>query len=324
MKLTAIDPTGADRDALIQFFSSQTFPFHVAADAWSASAVTERITDGYFLNADNAAFWLDHDELGWVGYVRLEDLRDDTPMFDLRLSERYRDQGLGVDALHAIADYVFSTTQAARIEGQTREDNLAMRSVFARAGWTQEAHYRRAWPAADGTRLASVAYAILREEWEAGRILGAHWHDRPRFRSLEKSGITYTSNVMPSLGELLSLYDAVGWSAYTEDPARLQRSLNGSVHVVCARADDELVGVARIVSDFGTLVYVQDVLVDPRWQRRGIGAELIRYVLQPFDDIRQTVLLTDDDSGVAAFYSSLEFTEVSAEVGSSLRAFVRM
>lgn len=323
MKLTAIDPTGADRDALVEFFSSQTFPFHVATGAWSAGTVTEWIAAGHFLDADNAAFWIDHDKLGRVGYVRLEDLRDDTPMFDLRLSEQYRGQGLGVDALHAIADYVFSTTQAPRIEGQTREDNHAMRSVFARAGWTQEAHYRHAWPAADGTLLASVACAILREEWETGRALGMHWHDRPRFRSRRHAGITFISNTLPPLGELLHLYDAVGWSAYTKDPARLQRSLNGSAHVVCARADEALVGLTRIVSDFGTLVYVQDVLVDPRWQRRGIGAELIRCVLEPFDDIRQTVLLTDDDPALAAFYASLGFTEASAAAGSSLRAFVR-
>lgn len=324
MKLTAIDPTGADRDALVEFFSSQSFPFHVAADAWSTGTVMERIAVGYFLNADNAAFWLDHDEFGRVGYVRLEDLRDDTPMFDLRLSEQHRGKGLGVDALNAIAGHVFSTTRALRIEGQTREDNHAMRVVFERAGWTQEAHYRHAWPAADGVRLASVACAILREEWQAGRTLGVHWQDRPRFRPRKSAGITYASNVLPSLGELLHLYDAVGWSAYTEDPARLLRSLNGSAHVVCARVDEELVGLARIVSDFGTLVYVQDVLVDPRLQRRGIGAELIRSVLEPFDDIRQTVLLTDDDPALAAFYTSLSFTEASAANGSSLRAFFRI
>lgn len=322
--LTAIDPAGADQDALIGFFSTQTFPFHVFSAPWSDSTVMDRIASGYFLDADNSAFWLDHDELGRIGYVRVEDLHDDTPMFDLRLCDRYRGRGLGVDALNAITDYVFSRTQALRFEGQTCEDNHAMRSVFEHAGWTKEAQYRDAWPCAGGMRMASVAYAILRTEWDTGTTVGVHWHDRSYFRPREGSGIAYSSNVLPPFDELLNLYNSVGWSAYTEDSARLHRSLIGSDHVVCARADEALVGLARVVSDFGTLVYLQDVLVDPRMHRRGIGAELVRAVLEPFTDIRQTVLLTDDEPTLAGFYTALGFTEASAAAGSTLRAFVRV
>ncbi len=33
-----------------------------------------------------------------------------------------------------------------RSEGQTREDNTAMRKTFLRCGWLKEAHYREDWP----------------------------------------------------------------------------------------------------------------------------------------------------------------------------------
>ena len=321
--LKRIDPTGTDTDDLIEFLTTQQFPFHVDSEGYSSKTVRERIETGHFLNEENESFWLDHDRLGRVGFTRLEGLRDDTPMFDLRLSTRFRGQGLGVEALEAIAHHLFSRTKAGRLEGQTRDDNHAMRTVFERSGWTKEAHYRQAWPVSGESPRDSVAYAILREEWSTGRDLGLQWHDRPHFREHTRSNITFTSNVMPSLEELLTLYGAVGWSAYTTDPLRLQRSVRESAHIVCAWNNGALIGSARIVSDFGTLVYLQDVLVDPQFQRRGIGTELISRVLVPFADIRQTVLLTDADPRLTDFYTALNFREVSPRSASPLRAFIR-
>ena len=283
----------------------------------------ERIANGYFVDEENETFWIVHSELGKIGLVRLEDLRDDTPMFDLRLAGRFRGRGLGIEVLEAIAAHIFSNTPAIRLEGQTREDNHAMRSVFDRAGWTKEAHYRRSWPVAGGDPLDSVGYAVLREEWETGVVNELHWHDRRHFREQTRAGITYSSNTPPSRREMLALYNSVGWSAYTNAPERLVCSVLNSSHVVCARQTGVLVGLARVVSDFGTLAYLQDVLVDPGMQRRGIGAELVARVLEPFADVRQTVLLTDADPDLTAFYTSLGFSEAAPSAEAAVRAFLR-
>lgn len=64
-----------------------------------------------------------------------------------------------------------------RFEGQTREDNIAMRKIFLRCGFLKEAHYREAWPVLAGAALASVAYAILRRDWETGTTTGFTWED---------------------------------------------------------------------------------------------------------------------------------------------------
>lgn len=323
VKLTRVDPHGRDVDGLIDFFTTEEFPFHAGPSGWSEETVRERIANGYFVDEENETFWIVHSELGKIGLVRLEDLRDDTPMFDLRLAGRFRGRGLGIEVLEAIAAHIFSNTPAIRLEGQTREDNHAMRSVFDRAGWTKEAHYRRSWPVASGDPLDSIAYAILREEWETGVSGELHWHDRRHFPEQTHDGITYSSNTLPSRSEMINLYDSVGWSAYTNDPERLVRSVLNSAHIVCARQSGKLVGLARVVSDFGTLVYLQDVLVDPRMQRRGIGAELVARVLQPFADVRQTVLLADAEPGTIAFYTSLGFSQAVPSAGSTVCAFVR-
>jgi len=62
-----------------------------------------------------------------------------------------------------------------RIEGQTREDNVPMRKVFNRAGYAKEAYYRLASPTEDGGRVASIAYGILREDWQSGNLTPVQW-----------------------------------------------------------------------------------------------------------------------------------------------------
>ena len=108
----------------------------------------------------------------------LEDLEDDTPMLHLRLAEKHRGSGLGTLVLRELTAKVFADFPGTlRFEGQTREDNIAMRKTFLRAGFLKEAHYRMAWPTGDGRHLASVAYAILRQDWESGTATRFDWED---------------------------------------------------------------------------------------------------------------------------------------------------
>lgn len=204
----------------------------------------------------------------------------------------------------------------------TRADNLAMRSIFFRTGWTKEAHYRRAWPVEGREPQDTVVYAILREEWESGKVRGLQWHDRPQFAPEHSSDVAFESNAVPTVDELTALYQSVGWSAYSRDPASLHVSVMASAHVVTARHDGEVVGLARVISDFGSIVYLQDVLVHPDHQRRGIGRLLVERVLRPFSEVRQTVLLTDADPALTAFYVSLGFHEVSGSLQTDMRAFM--
>lgn len=155
---------------------------------------------------DSSSHWLRHEELGVLGYVRLEDLADDTPVFDLRLATEFRGRGLGVACLQAVTDHVFMTMVVDRFEGHTRDDNIAMRSTFTRAGWSKEANYRRAWPVSGQMPRDSVAYAILREEWKSEATVDVHWHDLPMFNLQVVEDVDYTSNSVPDPNELFELY----------------------------------------------------------------------------------------------------------------------
>ncbi|OIH92972.1 MULTISPECIES: GNAT family N-acetyltransferase [unclassified Curtobacterium] len=180
VRLTRLDPTGPDRDALVDFLSSEEFPFHVRRRIGRADAVAA-VDAGAYRDDEHDTFWLDHDEHGRLGIVRLEDLEDPVPLFDLRIAGAHRGRGLGTPALRAVTDHVFRTMpEVTRFEGQTREDNTAMRRVFVRAGWVKEAHYREGWPVEGGTAVASVGYGVLRRDWESGETTPVPWDDDVR------------------------------------------------------------------------------------------------------------------------------------------------
>ena len=90
--------------------------------------------------------------------------------------------------------------------------------------------------------------------------------------------VSYDADRLPSRDETRMLYDSVGWAAYTDDLDALIRGLENSAVVVTARSGGKLIGLARIVSDRATIAYLQDILVDPGHQRRGIASELLRHV----------------------------------------------
>lgn len=174
----SLSPIGVrtnDRAALIAFMTSNRFPFHVRTNP-SAAQVEKMIDDGGFDDEDTKTFWINHDGLGRIGTLSLEDLTDATPLFDLRLSTEFRGRGLGRAILETATKLVFTTMEATRFEGQTREDNYPMRATFLACGWVKEAHYREAWPTEDGA-VASVAYAILRSDWESGTSTAVPWDD---------------------------------------------------------------------------------------------------------------------------------------------------
>lgn len=183
---TRIDPADpADRAALIDFMTGHDFPFHMGGRR-TFEQVEEAIADGAYRDEDNDSYWVEADVPGEapprrrIGFLRFEDLTDDTPVFDLRLATEYRGRGLGVEVLRAATDHVFRTMpDVRRFEGQTRDDNVPMRTVLRRAGWVKEAHYRDGWPVPGGEPRASVAYAILRRDWESGTTTPVPWDDEP-------------------------------------------------------------------------------------------------------------------------------------------------
>ncbi len=114
--------------------------------------------------------------------------------------------------------------------------------------------------------------------------------------------------------EILKLYASVGWTAYTEEPDTLKNGFAHSLLVLAAYEGDELLGVVRTVGDGFTVVFVQDLLVDPAYQGKGVGSALLTAVLERFPHVRQIELVTDDTERTVAFYRAMGFSKLS-EIG---------
>lgn len=127
-----------------------------------------------------------------------------------------------------------------------------------------------------------------------------------------------------SEADLVALYDAVGWVAYTRTPATLARAIANSSIVVTARDEHgELIGLARGLSDDASIFYLQYILVRPEHQRSGVGRQLLAVCLERYSHVRQKVLLTDDDEAQHRYYERLGYVNTTSVTGASLTTFVR-
>lgn len=122
-------------------------------------------------------------------------------------------------------------------------------------------------------------------------------------------------------GEIIPLYESVGWTAYAADPDALEKGFKNSLLTLAAYEGEKLLGIVRCVGDGETIVFVQDILVYPEYQRRGIGSALLRSVLEKYNAVRQIELCTDDSPETVAFYRAMGFRELS-EIG--CRGFMRV
>ena len=111
--------------------------------------------------------------------------------------------------------------------------------------------------------------------------------------------------------EIVRLYTEVGWTAYTDNLSALRRGFENSLLVLAAFENNELIGIIRVVGDGFTIVFVQDILVFPNQQRKGVGSLLLQAILDRYKDVRQIELATDNTPQTIAFYKSMGFSEFS-------------
>ena len=121
------------------------------------------------------------------------------------------------------------------------------------------------------------------------------------------SSVTYQVESKIDKNDLLSLYGNANWTAYTDAPERLEKAVSRSLRVITARDGNKLIGLVRAVGDGLTIVYIQDILVHSEYKRRGIGSKLIELLCSAFKEVRQKVLLTDDNPETRGFYEALGF-----------------
>jgi len=77
----------------------------------------------------------------------------------------------------------------------------------------------------------------------------------------------------PSPEEFSMLRNKIGWGEVDVNLAK--DSLDNSLFHVTIRDKSKLIGMGRVVGDGAMYFYIQDVVVDPNYQNKGIGSALM-------------------------------------------------
>ena len=124
--------------------------------------------------------------------------------------------------------------------------------------------------------------------------------------------IKITKETSVSIDDVLHLYQAVGWTNYTNQPQMLAQALTHSLAIYLARDGEKIVGLVRLIGDGFSSVFVQDLIVLPTYQRQGIGSTLMKQALSDYKDTYQIQLATEESEKTLEFYRSLGFETLSS------------
>lgn len=112
----------------------------------------------------------------------------------------------------------------------------------------------------------------------------------------------------PSPEEFIALRTAVGWGGPSLET--LAGGLSGSLMCVSVRKDGRPVGFGRVIGDGLMAFYVQDIIIHPDHQRKGLGKAVMDRIMAWIDSVGR-----DDSyvglmaaSGVSEFYEQFGFT----------------
>ncbi len=82
---------------------------------------------------------------------------------------------------------------------------------------------------------------------------------------------------LPSVEEYRKLRSLVGW--WDTDEKATKIALNNSLFSVVATEGETVVGTGRIAGDGGLYFYIQDLIVQPDYQSKGIGKAIMKELM---------------------------------------------
>jgi len=127
----------------------------------------------------------------------------------------------------------------------------------------------------------------------------------------------------PSVAEFTELRKKIGWG--TADADMVQKSLDNSLFHVVIHDELSLIGMGRVVGDGAMYFYIQDVVVDPTYQKQGIGNVLMNNI----EDYLAKVAKKGSTIGLLAakgkeeFYSRYDYIKRPSELlGNGMCKFI--
>lgn len=127
----------------------------------------------------------------------------------------------------------------------------------------------------------------------------------------------------PSAKKFSELRIKAGWGYIDLEMA--QHSLDNSLFHVIACIDNKIIGMARVVGDGIMYFYIQDLVVEPKFQQMGIGKALMKEIETYLSKIAKkgaTIALLSAQ-GKETFYAGFGYIERSGEpLGKAMCKFI--
>ncbi|MCR4690569.1 MAG: GNAT family N-acetyltransferase [Lachnospiraceae bacterium] len=120
--------------------------------------------------------------------------------------------------------------------------------------------------------------------------------------------IRYEKDITPE--EYLELRRQVGWMEFPLEEAK--NCIENAYMITCVRNEEgRCIGVVRLLWDGGYVAFLSDVIVDPAYQRQGIGRTLVEAVMNRIKEDSKpgykVKLNLNSAKGKEPFYEKLGF-----------------
>ncbi len=96
--------------------------------------------------------------------------------------------------------------------------------------------------------------------------------------------IKYIENT-PTADEYNYLISSVGWGNL--DNNIIEEALKNTLYSLCVYDDEKLVGYGRIIGDNSIFLYIQSIMVVPKYQNKKIGTGIMENLLNKIDEYKQ-------------------------------------
>ena len=120
--------------------------------------------------------------------------------------------------------------------------------------------------------------------------------------------------------DLRRLFLSVGWES-GRYPKRLVDAMRNSTHVISAWDGDRLIGLVRALDDGATIAFLHYLLVDPAYQGRHIGDELMKRIMKNFTDLLYVKVIPSDPKTITFYerYGFHQYDNYSAMVKKNIQ-----
>jgi len=223
---------------------------------WSEQRIAPAINKGHVYVASNGA--------QIIGVAEIGELDSGFVLWKLYLNPNCRGEGLGARLVSAVIADLPNSARSLQVEHFAGNERAGR--FYEREGFQVE----RVDKSPSGNVNANVVW-----------------------RHLELPRIEYRETRSIPDEQLRALYNSENWTAYTDQIDNLESLLTNCNLVYAAWDGDKLVGLIRTFGDNISICYIQDILVNHEYQRRGIGKRLLDYVLSSQVGVRNIALSTD-------------------------------